>query len=346
MTTSFLSSMSQVLWRLLEARSIDPEPVFRDAGLDPAQWNEPYTRFSNEQLDRAWAQATQLTRDPCIGLDAARFISPASLHALGFAWLVSDTLYDALSRLVRYADVIGGDLNLRLEVSGESCRLTIETLELHGGSVPQRGDAFWASLLSMCRMLTSDRLAPLSLELRRLEPDCVADFYRMFQAPITFGALRDSIAFDRNTVERPLPTGNRALAYANEQVIEDYLAKINATTLGDKVRSHLIDLLPSGAFSEAAIARALHLSPRTLQRRLADEGTGFKVLLDEARRELALRFIGERRLSIKETSYLLGFSEPGNFSRAFRRWTGEAPSTYRSEPAGNGRTPIQKRTVK
>jgi AraC-like DNA-binding protein len=259
---------------------------------------------------------------------------------------VSDTLYDALSRLVRYADVIGGDLNLRLEVSGESCRLTIETLELHGGSVPQRGDAFWASLLSMCRMLTSDRLAPLSLELRRLEPDCVADFYRMFQAPITFGALRDSIAFDRNTVERPLPTGNRALAYANEQVIEDYLAKINATTLGDKVRSHLIDLLPSGAFSEAAIARALHLSPRTLQRRLADEGTGFKVLLDEARRELALRFIGERRLSIKETSYLLGFSEPGNFSRAFRRWTGEAPSTYRSEPAGNGRTPIQKRTVK
>jgi len=346
MTTSFLSSMSQVLWRLLEARAIDPEPVFRNAGLDPSQWNEPYTRFTNEQLDRAWAEATELARDPCIGLDAARFISPASLHALGFAWLASETLYDALSRLVRYAELIGGDLRLRLELSGESCRLTIESLQLSGGSVPQRRDAFWASLLSMCRMLTSDTLAPLSLELRRLEPECVAAFYRLFQAPVSFGALQDSIAFARDIVERPLPTGNRALAHANERVIEDYLDRINANTLPDKVRKHLIDLLPGGEFSEAAIAQAMHLSPRTLQRRLADEGTGFKVLLDEARRELALRFIGERHLSIKETSYLLGFSEPGNFSRAFRRWTGQPPSTYRTKPTGDTGVSAQKRTVK
>jgi AraC-like DNA-binding protein len=93
-------------------------------------------------------------------------------------------------------------------------------------------------------------------------------------------------------------------------------------------------VLPSGAFSEADLAEALHISPRTLQRRLADEGTSFKVLLDEARRELALRLIGERRMSIKETSYLLGFSEPGNFSRAFRRWTGAAPSRFRGSGTG------------
>jgi AraC-like DNA-binding protein len=338
--------MSQTLWRLLEARAIDPEPVFRGAGLDPAQWNEPYTRFANENLDRAWARATELTGDPCIGLDAARFVSPASLHALGFAWLASDTLHDALSRLVRYAEVIGGDLSLRLEVSGESCRLTVERAQLSGDAVPQRHDAFWAALLGMCRMITSDTLAPLSLELRRLEPECVAAFYRLFQAPVSFGALRDSIAFARDIAERPLPTANRVLAHANEQVIEDYLTRINADTLGDRVRSHLIDLLPSGEFSEAAIARALHLSPRTLQRRLADEGTGFKVLLDEARRELALRFIGERRLSIKETSYLLGFSEPGNFSRAFRRWTGQAPSAYVTEAQDTAGQSAQKRTVK
>jgi AraC-like DNA-binding protein len=224
--------------------------------------------------------------------------------------------------------------------------LTVERAQLSGDAVPQRHDAFWAALLGMCRMITSDALAPLSLELRRLEPECVAAFYRLFQAPVSFGALRDSIAFARDIAERPLPTANRVLAHANEQVIEDYLTRITADTLGDRVRSQLIDLLPSGEFSEAAIARSLHLSPRTLQRRLADEGTGFKVLLDEARRELAMRFIGERRLSIKETSYLLGFSEPGNFSRAFRRWTGKAPSAYVTEPQDAAERSAQKRTVK
>jgi AraC-like DNA-binding protein len=333
MTASFLSSMSQVLWRILEARSIDPRPVFLEAGLDPAQWNEPYTRFTNEGLDRAWGRATELTQDPCIGLQAARFVSPASLHALGFAWLASDTLYDALSRLVRYSNLIGGDLILELQLSGETCRLTVENVQISGSSVLQRRDAFWASLLAMGRMITTDNLAPTGLELRRPEPECAAAFYGLFQSPITFGTLRDSIAFDREVAERPLPTANRVLAHTNDQVVEDYLAHVTASTFADQVRSRLIDLLPSGRFAEADLADSLNMSTRTLQRRLAEEGTAFKVLLDEARRELALRYIGKRRLSIKETSYLLGFSEPGNFSRAFKRWTGQTPSSYQPDAA-------------
>jgi AraC-like DNA-binding protein len=156
----------------------------------------------------------------------------------------------------------------------------------------------------------------------------------LFRAPVTFGAARDAIEFPRDIAERTLPTSNRAVAHANDQLINDYLARVNATDFSGRVRSRLIDVLPSGAFSEADLAEALHISPRTLQRRLADEGTSFKVLLDEARRELALRLIGERRMSIKETSYLLGFSEPGNFSRAFRRWTGAAPSRFRGSGTG------------
>lgn len=334
MTASLISSTSQMLWRILESNAIDPAPVFADAGLDPGWWNKPYSRFPDAKLDLAWLRATELLGDPCIGLQAARFLSPGSLQALGFAWLVSDSLCDALSRLVRYSEMLSDGLELELSLSGDTCRLTVEHTPIQGRAAAQRTDAFWAGLLGMSRLITTEDLAPTSLSLRRPPPPCVEKFYALFRAPVTFGALKDSIDFPRAVAERTLPTSNRAFAHANEQLIKDYLARIKATDFSGQVKTRLVELLPGGAFSETDLAEALHLSPRTLQRRLAEEGTSFKVLLDEARRELALRFIGERGMSIKETSYLLGFSEPGNFSRAFRRWTGAAPSRFRESGSG------------
>lgn len=330
MTATLLSSTSQMLWRIVAARGFDPGSVFEAAGLDTGSWKDPYARFPDARLDDAWFRATSLLSDPCIGLDAARFLSPASLHALGFAWLASDSLHDALSRLVRYSDMISDRLRLQLTLSGDCCRLTLLQGELEGRAAAQRMDAFWAGLLGLSRLITSDDLCPSALALRRPPPPCVDAFYALFRAPVEFGAARDSITFARAVAERPLPTSNRALARANDQVVDDYLVRVSTDDLPGRVKSRLVELLPRGSASEAAVADSLHVSLRTLQRRLADEGTSFKVLLDEARRDLALRFIGERRLSIKEASYLLGFSEPGNFSRAFRRWTGTTPSRYRT----------------
>lgn len=334
MTVSILASMSQALWRILESQDIDPAQVFRDAGLDTRSWNEPYARFSDAALDRAWIKAIELTSNPCLGLMAGRFSNPVSLHALGFAVLASDSLYDAMSRLVRYTDLISIGLKLQLSVAGEDCRLAIDPVSLQPGALAARTDAFLSGLIDVSRTMTSNDLAPKALTLRRRAPRCAAEYYALFRAPITFAATTDSITFERGIAERPLPTSNRVLARQCEQIIDDYLIRFSANTFSDRVRTRLIELLSSGAFAEADVARKMNVSPRTLQRRLADEGTSFKVLLDEARQELALRFIGERSLSIKEASYLLGFSEPGNFSRAFKRWTGTTPSSYRTEASG------------
>lgn len=334
MPVTFIASTSQVLWRILEARGHDPLPVFRDAGLDPARWHEADARFPDAALGRAWAAATTLCNDPCIGLLAARFVNPASLHALGFAWLASDTLHDALARLVRHSRLISDGMELSLSLSGSTCCLSIERVDLHRAALAQRTDSFWAGLITLCRTISGESLAPTRVTLRRPAPDCAADYYALFRSAVEFGAARDSLSFDRAVAERPLATANRALARANEQAIEDYLARLDANSLPDRVRTRLVETLPGGTPGEASVARALNLTPRTLQRRLAAHGTSFKVLLDEARRELAMRFIGERRLSIKEASYLLGFSEPANFARAFKRWTGSTPSVFReSRPA-------------
>jgi AraC-like DNA-binding protein len=331
MSVTVIASTSQTLWRILESRGVEPGEVFRDAGLDPRRLQEPGARFDDHKLDRAWARATELTGDPCIGLRAAGFTNPGSLQALGFAWLVSDTLYDALSRLVRYSKMISDGAQLELSLSGDQCSLAITDIRFGTSALAQRIDAFWSMHISMCRTVLSEEFTPLSLDLRRPEPPCVADFYALFRAPIRFAARQDRMVFPRDLVEQPLPTANRILARHNEQAIADYLKRLDADSFSDKVRTRLVELLPSGRFDEGEVARALTVSRRTLQRRLSEEDTTYSILLDEARHELAVRFMGEEGMSIKQATYLLGFSEPGNFSRAFKRWTGEVPSRFREQ---------------
>lgn len=331
---TFISTTSQILWRIVESYGVDPAPIFGQAGLDIRAWEDPESRFENAKLDAAWMLAIEQTGDPCLGLRAARFANPASLHALGFAWLASDTLYDALSRAVRYFRLVTDGADLELAVSGAECRLAIGESRLERRSGDEVADAFWSTVIAMCRMSASDDFAPLALALYRPEPPCVADFYALFRAPITFNAGRDEIVFRRTEVERPLPTANRLLARTNDQVIDDYLARHDAQNLADQVRAYVVEALPGGRIESEDIAAKLHMSRRSLQRHLADEGTSYSALLDESRRELALRYIGEERMPVKEVTYVLGFSEPANFTRAFRRWTGQSPTEYRASSVG------------
>ncbi len=329
MSHTTITTASQTLWRVLESYGVDPAGLFAQAGLDPAQWQEPGARFEDAKLDRAWQLAVEATGDPCIGLRVARFFSPASLQALGFVWLTSDTLYDALSRTVRYFRAISETLELELALSGETCRLAVARVLRRRESQEQAMDAFWAALISLCRLSTSEEFTPSALYLARREPPCVAEFYGLFRAPITFLAERDAMELRRADVERRLPTANRVLARANERAVADYVAALDQSRFPDRVRLKLIEQLPSGGVEAEQVARALKMSLRTLQRRLAEEGTSYSVLLDEARCALALRFIGDEDMPVKEATYVLGFSEPANFTRAFRRWTGLSPTAYR-----------------
>jgi AraC-like DNA-binding protein len=110
---------------------------------------------------------------------------------------------------------------------------------------------------------------------------------------------------------------------------KEYLARFERGSIKLQVEARLVEQLSSGHATQESIAKALNLSPRTLQRKLKEEGTTYKQLLDTTRRELAAQYVKESHLSVNEITFLLGFSEPANFSRAFKRWTGVSPSQYR-----------------
>jgi len=108
-----------------------------------------------------------------------------------------------------------------------------------------------------------------------------------------------------------------------------YLEKLDRDDIANRVRTQLVNGLNAGIFSRAEIATRMHMSPSTLQAKLARQGVSFLQVLDDTRQQLALGYVQQKRLSITEIAFMLGFSDVSNFNRAFRRWTGKAPSEYR-----------------
>jgi AraC-like DNA-binding protein len=329
-----LASSALSMWRAIESYGVDPAALFKRAGLDPRKLYDSNARYRDSCLYKLWQLAVEATGDPYIGLKVASFWHPSTAHALGYAWLASATLLDALERTVRYYRLMTDKEELVLKESDEEFRLIIENPALDYPTAPEDLDASFAALVYLCRMCYGESFHPLRITLRRQELPDPAPFEEFFRAPIQYSGNEDSVCFDKVDVRAPLPTANAEVARANEKIVQEYLARFDRSSAATQVRARLTEQLSSGHATQDSIADVLHMSLRTLQRRLSDEGTSYKGLLDETRRELASHYMAESHRSINEITYLLGFSEPSNFSRAFRRWTGKSPSAYRAQSPG------------
>lgn len=330
MHATALASSHLLLWKAAESYGLDPAALFREAGLDPDKIGDPDARYSEEASTRLLELTMAAADDPCFGLRVARYWHPSALHALGFAWMASASLEEALHRLVRYFRILIVGERLVLEKAREGLVLAVETPVEYPRAPQVLYDLLLAAIVHMCRLSAGDDFDPLRVWLRRGAPDCAEQFGEYFHAPVEFGAARDALLLPGGALRAPLPTANLEMAHASEKIIQGYLAGMDRSEIAVQVKARLVDMLPSGQTSEQAVAEALHMSLRSLQRKLKAEGTSYKELLDATRRDLAVQYVRGSRLSINEITYLLGFSEPGNFSRAFKRWTGASPSEYRA----------------
>ncbi|NND36793.1 MAG: helix-turn-helix domain-containing protein, partial [Gammaproteobacteria bacterium] len=190
-------------------------------------------------------------------------------------------------------------------------------------------DAFVVAIVQLCRTASTDCFAPRSVELRREDHGNAAGYADVLGCPVDFGTTDTRILFDRDSLEARLPGENAAVARANDQVAEHYLASLEPHKVASEVRELLIDLLPSGGSSQSAIAGRMNRSLSTLQRQLQREGTSYQEIRDDTRSALAREYVRDQDLTLSQVAYMLGFSDQSNFSRAFKRWTGESPREFR-----------------
>ena len=276
----------------------------------------------------AWKKAEAQIAEPGFGLRAADHLHPSHLGALGYAWLASTSLRTALNRISRYVHFVADDIEVNLDETGD---LLIVTVTEAGNSERSAwgSDSSLAILVALCRMNYGDRLTPVTVEFRHAAPDDTGGYFGFFRCPVQFGRAADRITLPKSIVDEKLPSANPQLAQLSDQVMIQTLGRLSKERIVPRVKSVIIDLLPSGNVSDEQVAAELNMSTRALQRKLNRKETTFKQLLTEIRQELADKYIRNNQLSLTEISFMLGFSEVSSFSRAFKRWNGESPSEYR-----------------
>lgn len=324
-----LAGYTEAITRALEAAGIDSAEVLRGAHVARVRSNDPMLRITDSEINAIFERAVAATGDGYFGLRVAGYILPGMLHALGYALLASETLEDFCNRLVRYWALVAQSGKYSVSVDGAELRL--EAQARSADLCFETEDTFGALVLRLMRMAFQEELQPLRVEFRRPMPEGGDAPYRdYFGCPTHFERQSLRLYFDLATMRQPLSGASRELAQYNDQIVMRYLGKLDRDDIVNRVRAQIVAGLSGCSFSRADIAASMHMSAGTLQVKLARAGFSYQQLLDETRHELALAYIEQSRLSITEIAFMLGFSDLSNFIRAFKRWTGQAPTGYRN----------------
>ncbi|MDD9893466.1 MAG: AraC family transcriptional regulator [Gammaproteobacteria bacterium] len=312
----------------LEAQNLLSESLFAEAGLDISWLKDPNARYPVDNMSRLWELATEASGNYCFPLTVPQYVQPGTLHGLGPALLASDTMADALQRLVRFSHIVSTAAHIIAHQHDDE--LVVEFVPTI--AVVRHGmEAFIATTVQIARMMLQDYSGTATrIELRSPTPENRDDYESFFECPVSFEQDRWALVVNSDLTNRPLPLANAAIAAANDSVITAYLAELTDNIV-DKTRQAILDALASGLPSIELIASKLHLSARSLQRQLSDAGESFTQLREKVQQEMAQNWLRNSNRSLVEITFRLGFSDQSNFSRAFKRWTGLTPSQYREQ---------------
>ncbi|MGE0219071.1 AraC family transcriptional regulator ligand-binding domain-containing protein [Mycolicibacterium sp.] len=319
-------------WRtLLKDLGVTPADVLRRAGLPEDLFAQPSARLAPDDYHRLWTSVIAEAGDPAFPVRLCQTVRAESFSPPLFAALCSPTFVVAARRIAQYKALIG-PMRCAVTESGETV-----VVDMSWPDVPQPPASLVLMELlfavTLVRLGTREPVRPIEVSTTALpeDPAPYEDFLgvRLRRGPAHRLVLRTADA------TRPFLTSNEPLWEVFEPELRRRLADLEApTTTAERVRAALLEALPSGQASMDTVARKLMLSKRTLQRRIEAESTTYQQILDTTRAELARHYLENTALTVAEISFLLGFSEPNSFYRAFRAWTGTTPDVVRRGSQG------------
>ena len=326
---STLATVWLMVLRLIKLHGIEPQQFLQELGVCPETLRDVQARIPSRLADLAFAKAAAHINDPAFALRAAECWHPSNLGTMGYAWLSSRTLHTGLKRLERFSRILGDRFSYHVTESPDGVRLTYD----HGRGETAIGysmsDFTLSILLDMCRTNFGSKPKISELRLRRPKPADPRPWQDFFDCEIQFGATEDSFLIDREIADKPLPSANVPLANTFDAILTEQLSTLFRDDILSRSKAYLLRELTSGAPPANQVAMALGMSHRTLQRRLGDLGLTYQHVLNETRHELSRRYLDDPAKSVTEIAFLLGFSEQSAFTRAFGRWSGMSPSSYR-----------------
>lgn len=319
-------------WRvLLTDLGLHPSNVLRRAGLPDDLFGREKATLSTDEYFRLWQGIEEESIDPVLPLRIGATISVEAFDPPIFAALCSPDLNTALGRIARYKRLVCPML-LHIDVGNEATTLVLEWLDATIDPPVSLVATELVFFVQLSRIATRTRICPIRVGAPyHFEPQ---DEYAAYFGVTVCQESRPLLAFTSGDATKPFLTANERMWQFFEPSLQQRLSELDqSATTADRVRSALLEVLPGGMASIDAVSKKLGTSTRTLQRRLKLEGQSFQAVLDKTREALAKHYLKTSTMTGAEIAFLLGFTDPHSFFRAFRTWTGHTTEEVRG--AGN-----------
>ncbi len=308
---------------------MDIDAFLRALAIEPATVKSPDAYLPVETYLLIQESAADLVKDPYFGLHMGQFAEAGSWSILGYMMMNCKTLGQAFEKAGRYSRIIGNMIQARAELRFNKIRIIFFTPP----HVPKMSrhcfESTFSSTVRMMRALTGVHLSPLEVTFIYPAPASTWEYEQIFCCPVRFGQKENSLTLDLGIINTPVPMANPSLLEHFEKYAQEFLVQVerqdeNTRAVTKIILAHLDD----EHLSIDQVAREMALSVRTLQKRLEEEGVVFSDLLKDIRQRLAKKYLREN-YTVEQITYLLGFSEPSVFRKAFKKWSGMTPREYR-----------------
>lgn len=315
---------------MLTAEGLPASELCAEAGIDLQALQQPHTRVDVDRVSLLWDLAVSRHGKPALGLDRRLTARYGNVDLVGYALASGPDLLTGFRHLQRHMAVISDATTFALQNDPRGYWLVLSHI---GASRPiprQRVEFALLTLLTLCEWLARRELAPLAVELTTPQPTDEAPYRAAFSLLPRFGQPASRFLLAEADLRAPIPTHNPSLWALHERLVETELDQLGQTLASTRVRTEIARILHQGEPRREDVAARLHLTDRTLQRRLQAESVCYQQLLDDTRRELARQYLANERHSLGDVADLLGFSDTSNLFRACKRWFGMPPGRYRS----------------
>jgi AraC-like DNA-binding protein len=313
----------------LSALGVDTTPLLLQAGISPLVLDAPHARVTPQGFSALWLGVAAALDDELFGQDSRR-MKVGSFAMLTYTVIGCDSLHSALTRMVRFFNLLLDDFKCGLEVDADTARLTISQ-NTHGHPpaifgfetllMMQHGLACW---------LVGRRIPVLQASFSYPEPSRSAEYHRMYSNNLLFNQEVTSLTFDRQYLNLPVVQNrDHAKAFLRGAPGNIVLKYKNSSGIAAQIRRRLRTAARTEWPDFDTLAHSMHMAPSTLRRRLEDEGQTFQLIKDQLRRDIAINLLSHSSKSVADIASELGFAESSAFHRAFKKWTGVNPGEYR-----------------
>jgi len=311
------------------------DALIREHDLSPTVETELEAVLPLSAMHAFYDAAERASGDPFLGIHIAAQLERGAFGIVEFLWRSASTLREALDQVIRYVSLLNEIVTVSIEEHDGEARIE-QRVDGRPLCLGRHGNEFFvAGLVLQSRALSGVPCVPTRAWLAHPRPPDISELVELIGTKdLQFGAGANGVSFSPRLLDLPVVSADRALHSLLDRQARQTLAQRdaapNASRFLGRIAESIRDRLEQGEPSLEDVAQSLRMSPRTLQRRLAAESTGFQQMIDAVREELALIWVRDPDLPLGEVAFRLGYADVSAFLRAFKRWTGTTPARLRA----------------